>query len=927
MLPVADSALAEWKFSTPPMQEVFTALKSAVNNSLHYFNPSAPLHLGHPQHENAWNWLKTYNGERFLDDEKQAIAMFPPSQTWLEEIISATSPRAMAQTNCPICGFSPTHGAYYWHPLHPGEMTCRGCGITFPHPDYPEDIILQSCWDPAQSFGYISKKPWVNRGGRDGPITVCASFSGYLRSRSTDFAAKLCYRSAILFFLTGEPEWAQVTRRILLRFAEVYPRYLIHNALGQIVDMDPEEAPFIFNNLPESILSVPPNVPVNYLHKGIWNAGRAFYGGIEGHWMMRVAGAYDLTRAATLAGQPLYSGVEHHLIQKNILINGLPLLICDQEINNKAGCRLGAVCMIGALLGRDQLVSYALDGFMRAIKEWFLADGTTPESSGYATMMLHGLWRIPEILLNYKGHDLFANQLNLYNWLPYERVLRRLMEAALPNGQYPLVDDNRHPALRSPILASLAAQRYQWAAHGLAPDVAACRQFPAHGRIAQFWYGGYHPIIPLFYSPLSEPTHKFLPVREHEVSPVGKSVMLHSHTSESSEYLRISVPPARSHRHKDHLNLIWGDENQEFLSDLGYLWDMANYQHHTTDTAAHNLVVVDEMNQRTQGRDGDIILYHNSPGLSVARLRSNAYAQCQVYERCIVRLGHMNQGILADFFWVQGGETYQWLMHGPVAGEPTGTISFPTSSNMFMHVTYPSDEREHTYIAKGWGQRGARDAGATLPYLCRQVKSNGQTYLFATAYALSENMEFTPFTASLQYDPNGSGLLVVHAGDSRFAIQCASPTVVEPLLTSTSPVGYLRFANSYQYEGWRLEGLCNYLQWDKGELVSKGTIGGNLYDNTKPQQQYPPHALRITIDSISSSTDETILHCRPIEGDSPQGQLVLYCQVEGRVVPYPILRMDADADSWRVCIQKGSLGHQVQASCKDAYILGGSYHA
>ena len=57
------------------------------------------------------------------------------------------------------------------------------------------------------------------------------------------------------------------------------------------------------------------------------------------------------------------------------------------------------------------------------------------------------------------------------------------------------------------------------------------------------------------------------------------------------------------HHHRDSLNLTFFQRGHEVLTDLGYLWDRPD-KDMTVRTPAHNLVVVDEAEQRTTGRGG-----------------------------------------------------------------------------------------------------------------------------------------------------------------------------------------------------------------------------------------------------------------------------------------------------------------------------------
>ena len=120
--------------------------------------------------------------------------------------------------------------------------------------------------------------------------------------------ARIARQCAVAHVLTQEIGHAEKTRDILLRFAEVYPGYMVHSGYGEFSDAPAEVAARNILDLPKPELVVPPNRPDRKLHVGYWMAGRATGVGMEGTFVSDVTVAYDLTCGAEAHGSP---GVPH----------------------------------------------------------------------------------------------------------------------------------------------------------------------------------------------------------------------------------------------------------------------------------------------------------------------------------------------------------------------------------------------------------------------------------------------------------------------------------------------------------------------------------------------------------------------------------------------------------------------------------------
>ena len=77
------------------------------------------------------------------------------------------------------------------------------------------------------------------------------NFTASIRARKVATATKACRELAEAYALTGKADYARGARKLLLRFAEVYPNWLVHVGYGEYADMDPHVAALNIKNLPE----------------------------------------------------------------------------------------------------------------------------------------------------------------------------------------------------------------------------------------------------------------------------------------------------------------------------------------------------------------------------------------------------------------------------------------------------------------------------------------------------------------------------------------------------------------------------------------------------------------------------------------------------------------------------------------------------
>ena len=126
--------------------------------------------------------------------------------------------------------------------------------------------------------------------------------------------------------------------------------------------------------------------------------------------------------------------------------------------------------------------------------------------------------------------------------------------------------------------------------------------------------------------------------------------------------------PSLNHGHLDDLNINWFARGYELTYDLGY----GNGATHTQvgwakQTAAHNLVVVDETSQlQNSGSGGSLHLFADLPGLKLAEASSEESHRARgvsLYRRTVALVGEGADSYLVDIFRVRGGSRHDYGFH------------------------------------------------------------------------------------------------------------------------------------------------------------------------------------------------------------------------------------------------------------------------
>ncbi|RKN75869.1 FIMAH domain-containing protein [Paenibacillus ginsengarvi] len=709
----------------------------------------------------------------------------------IENMIPVTTPNANLFTPCPNApanGFP--HGSWQWSPSNPDVMYCGG--MAFPNEQYPEEGVMIANWGGVeQRITYYNREVYDYNG-----FPLRPSFTSYIRAKKVLYMANIANKMAILYKLTGEAAYARQAKSILLRFAAVYPHWLLHSGYGEFADMDPKTAAFSIDKLPKPELTAPPNTPNRGLYAGYWMAGRGNADGLEGSFILPLVTAYDLLQNVQDQQAPLLNSGDRLVIERDLLLESAALFLADSSINNKSISNRTAAAAIGVAVDEPKLVRFGLHGFNQLMSQWYKADGSPAETPAYGLQVVGYLWRLGEILEGYSDPPSYTppagtsriDNFTVYNRTDYRMVYKTLGDALLPSMKYPVVGDSYMTSAPAGYYLGLGAKR-----SGLDSLTSLLR------------FGGFtlSGLEGLFYRPdqLEQADPLVLP---DVMFPQWKLAYLRGGSSNLGSSAILNLSDWGGHRHLDSLDLSYWANGGEALSDLGYLWDSPD-KAMTSRSAAHNLVVVDKANQKDSGRGGSLGFYETPGPVKAAEASSRAYAQTDVYDRTVLSLGATARRpeYLVDLFRVRGGGTHDYMLHGATSGatsehiqlSPGGsaavagygltdvksavtdqpwTVGWKNAGGTGWIKSWqvPMTVAESVYIGSGWGQRGTADSGAQLPYVVRRLNGAPQGSTFASVFesytAAPSIQQVTALTATDSvYAPDVSasvGLAVSGAG-------------------------------------------------------------------------------------------------------------------------------------------------------------------
>jgi len=579
------------------------------------------------QHE----WAADY----FDGVRAQADEWLERSDEWLlAQIPEPGACFAYGFTGCPICGSRwGSWGGARCSFDNPGHVTCSK-GHVLPDADHPDD-----------GTGYVAP---------DGRIHYfVGSYNAWVVET---FQFKALRPLCLSYLLTGDERYAAKAAVIFDGLAAVYP------------DCDAGSWDY------------PSNPPSGRFCRPWYQVARV---------LIHYVDFYDEIFSSPALDEPsIIEGLTRRQnIEENLLRNGA--WYCYEQslkggLNNGYSDYIRGALSVGCVLGIEPYVEWALDGpygIRSIIANNAHRDERYFESSlGYALHARSLYLTFAEPLLNYRS-DKYPEGANVYEdpkFLSFYFLPDALFDCA---GHMPRYGDTGpdtgaawpdHP-LFSATDYSFAERLYARTSGELREPFAAALKYLVGDRGEQLRASSRDKMWLLFHADdLGELDADVQPIRDHLSSTdffgqKGIAILRGGESSEAQAVL-LRYGQALNHGHYDDLNLNYYALGREVTYDLGYSLGSTHTQvGWAKQTAAHNLVVVNETRQHVGGgTGGDLLLLGEMPGLRLVEADAPAaYASqgIEQYQRTLALIGEGHDRYLVDFFRVQGGDQHDYMFH------------------------------------------------------------------------------------------------------------------------------------------------------------------------------------------------------------------------------------------------------------------------
>jgi hypothetical protein len=412
------------------------------------------------------------------------------------------------------------------------------------------------------------------------------------------------------FAMTGEEPFGERVGEMLLTYADLYLKYPYHSSNMRNRDDKPTSTG---GHVMEQTLS-------------------------ESSWMLNVADAYDLIRMADLL-----TTADHETIR-----DGLFLPLYENTIKNKRGksnwqtYHNAAILAIGALLGRADLVDFALNdnenGFHFQMKTSVLPGGMWYENSwGYHFYPLGAVRRMTEIS-RHLGIDLYA--------IPQVKEMYTVaLDYVMADGTLPRSADattQRIPA------APYETAYFQW------PEPLLLRALSSDPNWGSVMYGR-----ETFASSADDGWSGTLK------EGAGHAILRATGSGGRASAVLAYGPFGGGHGHFDKLSFVYFARGEEQGYDPGRARSQAYrlpiHKDWYRSTTSHNTVLVDRDSQ--EGVEGALECFLTNEEVSAAAANTDqAYAGVMHRRLLVLRQEYL---VVADILADEGGRehTFDWMYH------------------------------------------------------------------------------------------------------------------------------------------------------------------------------------------------------------------------------------------------------------------------
>ncbi|MBV7339639.1 heparinase II/III-family protein [Chloroflexi bacterium TSY] len=395
--------------------------------------------------------------------------------------------------------------------------------------------------------------PTAHRCPVDGITITGERFDAAWRWFVNNRLAEGAYRLAILGRLEDNNLYSERVTQILLAYAEQYANY-------------------------------------QQVERTVANPGVATYTTLdESVWILPLAWAFSIVRdalsdaeQATIANR-LFAPVANHLVTHHF-----------NDIHNFACWHNAAICTIGLLIGRNDLVDFAIHsqyGFDVQLRDGVMDDGLWFEGS-----FSYHFYTVAALLAQIKA-TVHRPEMDLRNRPKVREMLVAPILCAYPDGTLPatndcwyftgLIDDCCHGVPPAPAFYEVAAAWYDE---------------PLFGRVLHraYQHGPRDSLDALLYGPDTLPTEGVGSLASVHLPDSGYAILRgRNQPLDEQQYLLLKYGPhGGGHGHPDKLNIIVYAHGERFSPDLGtpgYGLDL--FQSWYRQTISHNTVIIDGLSQ------------------------------------------------------------------------------------------------------------------------------------------------------------------------------------------------------------------------------------------------------------------------------------------------------------------------------------------
>ena len=540
---------------------------------------------------------------------------------------------------CPNCGTAPEFAWSGKGGLMPDlkSIRCSKCQMIFPNEKYPENhtYTMKDRDGSIRTFRCYKGKDQISSGENYGPHYHITGAVNYTKIRKISSVFSLAFAYAV----EGKMEYAQRVREVLLRLAEVYPKYAVKYRATPYAT--PRES--------------------KYGMGGKWYAWKFS----DSHMMCDVFNAYALTRDTGI-----YSDADKVAIENGLCREFKWLMTAFPPKDNCANAipyHMTAAALCASLLGDHELMDWVLQGsqgFISFVEKRYHRDGFWYENSAsYANMANGGMVPLLAAIQGYSdspeytGADRYEN-LDLMELSPIlEKVLVCMAPATLPTGAVTAFNDSSFSAV-APIsqmtfLAAIKPSRENL------DRAAYFIQNNTRQRVSSTCL--------MYRDPDIKPVDITLEsVTKSQLLPgPGIAMLRHPESAKESAAALTFGRLTSGHCHFAVLNYLYCDFGREVSCDLGYLSWWHPLRAWLASPLSHNIVIVDGAAiDRSSG--GNAELFADGKISAVRAAAPGCYARKTVrYERTLVNIPRSGgRQYLADFFYVKGGRKHLFVFHG-----------------------------------------------------------------------------------------------------------------------------------------------------------------------------------------------------------------------------------------------------------------------